>query len=130
MWQFFHPQLRALPRDLRQRVIRRVQWKTLLSWKMWVLWAVAVGAPFGMPARWLDHLSASLSLVIMALPLLVGLPLSMWMQERIIERCVREGTPHTCPHCGYDLTANVSGTCPECGTPIPPHDPGLSDKFS
>lgn len=21
-----------------------------------------------------------------------------------------------CPTCGYDLTANVSGTCPECGT--------------
>jgi hypothetical protein len=20
-----------------------------------------------------------------------------------------------CPACGYDLTANVSGTCPECG---------------
>ncbi|MDB5293091.1 MAG: hypothetical protein JWL69_4332 [Phycisphaerales bacterium] len=20
-----------------------------------------------------------------------------------------------CPHCGYDLTGNVSGTCPECG---------------
>lgn len=23
-----------------------------------------------------------------------------------------------CHQCGYDLTANVSGTCPECGTPI------------
>jgi len=23
-----------------------------------------------------------------------------------------------CVKCGYDLTANVSGTCPECGTPI------------
>jgi hypothetical protein len=23
-----------------------------------------------------------------------------------------------CPGCGYDLTANVSGTCPECGTRI------------
>ena len=22
-----------------------------------------------------------------------------------------------CIACGYDLTANVSGTCPECGTP-------------
>jgi hypothetical protein len=20
-----------------------------------------------------------------------------------------------CPHCGYDLTGNVSGVCPECG---------------
>jgi hypothetical protein len=20
-----------------------------------------------------------------------------------------------CPHCGYNLTGNVSGTCPECG---------------
>jgi hypothetical protein len=20
-----------------------------------------------------------------------------------------------CPHCGYDLTGNVSGRCPECG---------------
>jgi len=24
-----------------------------------------------------------------------------------------------CPHCGYILTGNTSGTCPECGTPIP-----------
>jgi len=24
-----------------------------------------------------------------------------------------------CQACGYDLTANVSGTCPECGTPVP-----------
>lgn len=23
-----------------------------------------------------------------------------------------------CRRCGYDLTANLSGTCPECGTPI------------
>jgi rubrerythrin len=22
---------------------------------------------------------------------------------------------HVCPDCGYDLTANTSGTCPECG---------------
>ena len=21
-----------------------------------------------------------------------------------------------CPHCGYDLTGNVSGVCPECGS--------------
>ena len=25
--------------------------------------------------------------------------------------------PHTCGGCGYDLTANASGTCPECGRP-------------
>ena len=25
--------------------------------------------------------------------------------------------PHTCGGCGYDLTANTSGTCPECGRP-------------
>jgi hypothetical protein len=24
-----------------------------------------------------------------------------------------------CPACGYDLTANTSGTCPECGCPRP-----------
>jgi hypothetical protein len=24
-----------------------------------------------------------------------------------------------CPHCGYNLTGNISGTCPECGTSIP-----------
>ena len=22
---------------------------------------------------------------------------------------------HRCPHCGYDLTGNLSGRCPECG---------------
>lgn len=25
-----------------------------------------------------------------------------------------------CPHCGYDLTGNISGRCPECGQRIPP----------
>ena len=23
-----------------------------------------------------------------------------------------------CPHCGYDLTGNVSGVCPECGRSV------------
>lgn len=27
----------------------------------------------------------------------------------------RRGRLGLCPRCGYDLTANVSGTCPECG---------------
>src|ERR1043165_6818408 len=28
----------------------------------------------------------------------------------------RGNTPH-CPHCGYTLVGNQSGTCPECGKP-------------
>ena len=30
----------------------------------------------------------------------------------------RAGGSPRCPSCGYDLTANTSGTCPECGTPV------------
>ena len=29
--------------------------------------------------------------------------------------------------CGYDLTANTSGTCPECGTPVPRQPPDLHE---
>jgi hypothetical protein len=28
---------------------------------------------------------------------------------------IPEPRPGHCPHCGYDLTGNVSGVCPECG---------------
>ena len=28
---------------------------------------------------------------------------------------LRRIPPGHCPHCGYDLTGNVSGKCPECG---------------
>ena len=31
---------------------------------------------------------------------------------------------HTCAHCGYFLTGNVSGRCPECGQPISRESPG------
>ena len=39
----------------------------------------------------------------------------LWTWCRMHPR--RPGFPH-CPHCEYDLTANVSGICPECGNPI------------
>lgn len=102
----------------------------LLSWQLWLVGALAAGVLLFMSttARWLDRLPTSLSLVIMALPMCVGLALSIWIQERIIDRCIREESPHTCPHCGYDLTANVSGLCPECGTAIPLHDSRLFDE--
>jgi hypothetical protein len=31
-------------------------------------------------------------------------------------RSRRRRSPAACLSCGYDLTANLSGTCPECGT--------------
>lgn len=31
-----------------------------------------------------------------------------------------------CPHCGYSLTANTSGTCPECGSPVPAKTKGVA----
>jgi hypothetical protein len=33
-------------------------------------------------------------------------------------RSIRRSPHGFCARCGYNLTANVSGTCPECGTPI------------
>ena len=47
-----------------------------------------------------------------ALALSPALWLQRWRRER---RAARIGH---CPRCGYDLTANVSGTCPECGRPV------------
>ncbi len=39
-----------------------------------------------------------------------------------IRRRLKLGPPvgAFCPHCGYDLTGNVSGTCPECGMNVVP----------
>lgn len=34
-------------------------------------------------------------------------------------RRLRRRRRNQCMKCGYNLTANISGTCPECGTPIP-----------
>ena len=31
----------------------------------------------------------------------------------------RHGAHDTCEKCGYNLTANASGTCPQCGKPAP-----------
>lgn len=36
--------------------------------------------------------------------------------RRLVLRWRRQSAGH-CRSCGYDLTANVSGTCPECGRP-------------
>ena len=35
-----------------------------------------------------------------------------------------------CSICGYNLTANVSGTCPECGTRIPPQQAASGARLS
>ena len=39
----------------------------------------------------------------------------LWRWMRWHEAAERAGQGR-CPHCGYDLTGNVSGVCPECGT--------------
>jgi hypothetical protein len=39
-----------------------------------------------------------------------------WGWNRFSRR--RRETTTSCPHCGYNLTANTSGVCPECGTPV------------
>jgi hypothetical protein len=44
------------------------------------------------------------------LPLLATASWRQRSQRRVLGHCLT---------CGYDLTANVSGTCPECGTRIP-----------
>ena len=61
-------------------------------------WAHSIGVlmPFWLPA------------------LVIGLP-TAWL----IYRDSRRPRPGCCRHCGYDLTANLSGICPECGKPIP-----------
>lgn len=41
-----------------------------------------------------------------------------WVRQWITRR-FGSPTGH-CPHCGYNLHANQSGTCPECGNPATP----------
>jgi hypothetical protein len=43
----------------------------------------------------------------------LAVPPALWLRRRQRER--RAARVGHCPRCGYDLTANVSGTCPECG---------------
>jgi hypothetical protein len=59
--------------------------------------------------RWLSiHIPFWLPAVISAVP-------TAWLLFRDRRRI----RPGCCRHCGYDLTANVTGICPECGSPIP-----------
>ena len=55
-----------------------------------------------------------------ALPaLLASVPPLVWVVWRLAGGARRRAAarrPELCPHCGYDLTGNVSGVCPECGT--------------
>jgi hypothetical protein len=43
----------------------------------------------------------------------------IWRRWRAIRRKRAVAVFPSCGVCGYNLTANVSGTCPECGTAIP-----------
>ena len=45
-----------------------------------------------------------------------ALLLFLWNDPTLLAR-YRQSRGH-CPHCGYDLTGNVSGICTECGTAI------------
>jgi hypothetical protein len=40
------------------------------------------------------------------------------MPTGLLWRRNRRPPPGHCPHCGYNLTGNVSGVCPECGRRI------------
>ena len=40
----------------------------------------------------------------------------------------RRPLPGHCPHCGYNLTGNVSGRCPECGREVEPQ--GVEGELS
>ena len=51
----------------------------------------------------------------------------LWRLARL--RLRRRNAAHIpCPRCGYDLTANLSGTCPECGTAITVRSPARSKE--
>ena len=72
------------------------------------------GAALPIPVRvWYVRLSYPLA------ALLTGvLPLAAFVGPRAFDwaRRRRRRRRGLCPNCGYDLTANVSGSCPECGT--------------
>jgi hypothetical protein len=77
-----------------------------------LMWIDGVESSQWMPTiRWYD------AAVFVKVPLHVLLLMSivptglLWWRDRFTP-------PGCCPHCGYDLTGNVSGRCPECGTAI------------
>ena len=51
--------------------------------------------------------------------LAVGFVWFAWDRPREIRNARR--ARGLCVHCGYDLTANVTGVCPECGTECGKH---------
>jgi hypothetical protein len=53
--------------------------------------------------------------VILGMAVVVGLPAWCWLDHPAARRRDRLAKGQ-CPHCGYDLTGNVSGACPECGS--------------
>jgi hypothetical protein len=60
-------------------------------------------------ANWLE-IAVAFGFLTLALALL-------WALSRRLETVILAGA-HQCPRCGYDLTANTSGTCPECGRAV------------
>jgi hypothetical protein len=59
--------------------------------------------------------SASAVLFLTVVASAVGLAAWYWV-DRPLELRRERKAKGLCPHCGYDLTGNVSGVCPECGT--------------
>ena len=74
--------------------------------------------------NWMDGSPLGRGLTMFAMAL--ALPVSALLAVFGI-RIGRKHLPRDCPECGYDLTANVSGSCPECGWEI---DPGVMDKLA
>jgi hypothetical protein len=56
------------------------------------------------------------SVYLFAIVMYVALIANLVSRHKLKTKLNRLLTGH-CPACGYNLTANTSGTCPECGTP-------------
>jgi hypothetical protein len=92
------------------------------------LLCLAVLAPVTLPFLFANYLGHIRSVFVHPNGLLIPLIVAALYFAIFAFRSVRAARRYTrhrrliqglCLACGYDLTANTSGTCPECGMPIP-----------
>ncbi len=120
VWPYSDPRLQSLPRQERQRIIRRINGKAFRHWQVWLSFVACLIAMF----------SVTQLIIGCHYPLWVEGPAIglvtggfMWIAQKVqaskVATYLWAELDRACLSCGYDLTGNTSGTCPECGSPVP-----------
>ena len=116
----YPPRFSRLPPKEKQNTLRKCKRAALKRPRVWfnsgLYFLVATPATIYIGIH-VDETTRNLIAGIYSVSILM---LPQMLMVPIVIRCIREKVGGVCLDCGYDLTANTSGTCPECGSPISP----------